>query len=240
MRFIPERRASAITATGGNTQLRPAGAGISPLVNGVCPCSPPNAALRLYADGSRISERSGPGLAFGNMSARTHSGAHGPAPIEAARMRDVLGHFASGIVVITAIGPDGPVGFTCQSFSSLSLDPPLVSFSPSRTSSTWPKIREIGRFCVNMLAVDHEELSAAFARSGTDKYAGVRWSASPSGAPILDGVAAWIDCTVEHEYPGGDHTIVAGRVHDLGADETRSPLLFHRGTYGVNSAVAVR
>lgn len=150
-------------------------------------------------------------------------------------MRAVLGHFASGVVVITASGPDGPLGFTCQSFSSLSLEPPLVTFCPARSSTTWPRIREVGRFCVNVLADDHAELSTAFARSGTDKYAGVRWAPAPSGAPILDGVAAWIDCSLGHEYPGGDHTIVAGRVHDLGADGTRLPLLFHRGAYGVTA-----
>jgi 3-hydroxy-9,10-secoandrosta-1,3,5(10)-triene-9,17-dione monooxygenase reductase component len=170
----------------------------------------------------------------GSTSAATHSGVREPA-----HMREVLGHFASGIVVITAMADEGPVGFTCQSFSSLSLDPPLVSFSPARTSSTWPKIRQVGRFCVNVLAVDQEELSGAFARSGTDKYAGVAWSAAPSGAPILKGVAAWIDCGLEHEYPGGDHTIVAGRVHDLGADETCSPLLFHRGRYGLSAAAVL-
>ncbi|GEL24684.1 monooxygenase [Pseudonocardia sulfidoxydans NBRC 16205] len=146
-------------------------------------------------------------------------------------MRDVLGHFVSGIVVVTGAGPDGPLGFTCQSFASLSLEPPLVNFCPARTSSTWPRIREVGRFCVNVLASDHQHYSAGFARSGTDKFAGVTWSAAPSGAPILDGVAAWIDCSLEHEYEGGDHTIVVGRVHHLGADESRSPLLFHRGAY---------
>lgn len=152
-------------------------------------------------------------------------------------MRHVLGHFASGIVVITADTPDGPAGFTCQSFSSLSLDPPLVSFSPARTSTTWPRIRETGRFCVNVLADGHEQVSTAFARSGTDKFAGVSWGPSPSGAPQLDGVAAWIDCTLHEEFPGGDHTIVVGLVHGLGADASRSPLLFHRGTYGVSSTL---
>ena len=110
-------------------------------------------------------------------------------------MRDALGAFASGVVVVTAIGPDGPIGFTCQSFASLSLDPPLVSFAPSRGSSTWPRIREVGRFCVNVLAADHEHHSAGFARSGADKFAGVRWRPAPSGAPILDGVCAWVDCS---------------------------------------------
>jgi 3-hydroxy-9,10-secoandrosta-1,3,5(10)-triene-9,17-dione monooxygenase reductase component len=167
------------------------------------------------------------------MTERTHAEVLEPPAIESTRMRGVLGHFASGIVVVTAAGPEGPVGFTCQSFASLSLDPPLISFSPARPSSTWPKIRKISRFCVNVLADHHEEISAAFARSGADKFAGVDWRAADSGVPILDGVCAWIDCSLSNEYDGGDHTIVVGRVHDLGADETRLPLLFHRGGYGI-------
>ncbi|MFF4599235.1 flavin reductase family protein [Amycolatopsis sp. NPDC001319] len=157
-----------------------------------------------------------------------------PPQVEPTHMREVLGHFASGVVIVTARAPGGPAGFTCQSFSSLSLDPPLVSFAPARSSTSWPKIRAAGRFCVNVLAEDHTELSTAFARSGTDKYAGVAWRPAPSGAPILDGVAAWIDCTLEHEYAGGDHTIVAARVQALGADPSRAPLLFHRGAYGIS------
>ena len=167
------------------------------------------------------------------MSERLYDGVQETGQVEGTRMRTVLGHFASGVVVITASGPDGPLGFTCQSFSSLSLEPPLVSFCPARSSTTWPKIREVGQFCVNVLADGHAELSTAFARSGTDKYTGVRWTPAPSGAPILEGVAAWTDCSLEYEYPGGDHTIVAGRVHDLDADASRAPLLFHRGVYRV-------
>jgi 3-hydroxy-9,10-secoandrosta-1,3,5(10)-triene-9,17-dione monooxygenase reductase component len=156
--------------------------------------------------------------------------------IDPTHMRHVLGHFASGIVVITAMTADGPAGFTCQSFSSLSLEPPLVAFSPARTSSTWPRIRGTGHFCVNVLADDHRDLSGAFARSGTDKFAGVSWAPAPSGAPHLDGVVAWIDCTLHEEFPGGDHTIVVGRVHALDADTSLAPLLFHRGAYGVLDA----
>jgi 3-hydroxy-9,10-secoandrosta-1,3,5(10)-triene-9,17-dione monooxygenase reductase component len=151
-------------------------------------------------------------------------------------MRDVLGHFATGVVVVTARAADGtPLGFTCQSFASLSLDPPLVSFAPARTSSTWPRIREAGTFCVNVLAEDHRDLSIGFARSGggVDKFAGVDWFPAPSGAPVLEGVSAWIDCTLWAEHDGGDHTIAVGRVHDLGADPGRLPLLFYRGGYGV-------
>ena len=148
-------------------------------------------------------------------------------------LREVLGHFASGVTVVTAVTADGPAGFTCQSFSSLSLDPPLVAFAPARTSRTWPALRAIGRFCVNVLAEGQDDVSKNFARSGADKFAGVRWSPSAHGSPVLDDVVAWIDGELWAEYDGGDHSIVVARVLDLGADPDRRPLLFHRGTYGL-------
>ncbi|NEK60623.1 flavin reductase family protein [Geodermatophilus sabuli] len=148
-------------------------------------------------------------------------------------MREVLGHFASGVTVVTALTDAGPIGFTCQSFSSLSLDPPLVVFAPARTSQTWPLLRAFGRFCVNVLAEDQTGLSGAFARSGGDKFAGVHWRPSRTGQPVLDDVVAWIDCELWAEYDGGDHTLVAARVLDLGADARRRPLLYHRGAYGL-------
>ena len=161
-----------------------------------------------------------------------------PPPVVDPRvMRDVLGHFVSGVTVVTAMGTEGPVGFTCQSFSSLSLDPPLVAFAPARTSTTWPRLRAAGRFCVNVLSDEQSHLSRQFARSGTDKYAGVQWAPSPHGSPMLDGVVAWIDATLEAEHDGGDHTIVVARVLDLGADASRTPLLFHRGAYGLQAAL---
>lgn len=164
------------------------------------------------------------------------TGSAPPGPVSPTVMREVLGHFVSGIVVITAIGPDGPLGFTCQSFASLSLDPPLVNFSPARTSSTWPRIRGVGAFCVNVLAADHQHVSAGFARSGVDKFAGVGWRPAPmTGAPVLDGVSAWVECELWAEHDGGDHTIAVGRVLDLGADASRLPLLFYRGRYGVTA-----
>jgi 3-hydroxy-9,10-secoandrosta-1,3,5(10)-triene-9,17-dione monooxygenase reductase component len=164
------------------------------------------------------------------------TGSAPPGPLSPAVMREVLGHFVSGIVVITAIGPDGPIGFTCQSFASLSLDPPLVNFSPSRTSSTWPRIRDVGAFCINVLAADHQDVSAGFARSGIDKFDGVDWRPAPtSGSPVLEGVSAWVDCTLWAEHDGGDHTIAVGHVQDLGADASRLPLLYYRGRYGVTA-----
>lgn len=152
--------------------------------------------------------------------------------VEPAQMREVLGHFASGVTVLTALTGEGPIGFTCQSFSSLSLDPPLVVFAPGRTSTTWPRLRDLGRFCINVLAEGQDDVSQNFARSGADKFEGVRWTTSAGGSPVLDGVVAWIDAALWAEYDGGDHTLVAAQVLDLGADAERRPLLFHRGTYG--------
>jgi 3-hydroxy-9,10-secoandrosta-1,3,5(10)-triene-9,17-dione monooxygenase reductase component len=148
-------------------------------------------------------------------------------------LREVLGHFASGVTVVTAVTDDGPTGFTCQSFSSLSLEPPLIAFAPARTSRTWPRLRAIGTFCVNVLAEGQDDVSQNFARSVADKFAGVRWSPSAHGSPVLDDVVAWIDGELWAEYDGGDHSIVVARVLDLGADPDRRPLLYHRGTYGL-------
>ena len=148
-------------------------------------------------------------------------------------MREVMGHFASGVTVVTADTDAGPIGFTCQSFSSLSLDPPLVAFAPARSSRTWPRLREIGRFCVNVLSEGQDDVSQNFARSAPDKFAGVPWNPSAHGAPVLDDVVAWIDGELWAEYDGGDHTIVVARVLDLGASPDRRPLLYHRGSYGL-------
>jgi len=156
-----------------------------------------------------------------------------PRIVDPAVMREVLGHFASGVTVVTALTADGPAGFTCQSFSSLSLDPPLVAFAPARKSQTWPALRAIGRFCVNVLAEGQDAVSRNFARSGVDKFDGMRWARSAHGSPVLDGVVAWIDGELWAEYDGGDHSIVVARVLDLGAEPDRRPLLFHRGSYGL-------
>ncbi|MFL6094225.1 MAG: flavin reductase family protein [Blastococcus sp.] len=156
-----------------------------------------------------------------------------PRIVDPGVLRDVLGHFASGVTVVTALTADGPAGFTCQSFSSLSLDPPLVAFAPARTSQTWPALRSIGRFCVNVLAEGQDAVSQNFARSGVDKFAEVPWSPSAHGSPVLHDVVAWIDGELWAEYDGGDHSIVVARVLDLGAHPDRRPLLFHRGTYGL-------
>jgi 3-hydroxy-9,10-secoandrosta-1,3,5(10)-triene-9,17-dione monooxygenase reductase component len=153
--------------------------------------------------------------------------------VDPSLLRDVLGHFASGVTVVTAVTGEGPIGFTGQAFSSLSLDPPLVAFAPARTSRTWPRLREIGRFCVNVLAEGQDAVSQNFARSAPDKFAGVPWTPSAHGSPVLTDIVAWIDGELWAEYDGGDHTIAVARVLDLGAHPERRPLLFHRGAYGL-------
>lgn len=153
------------------------------------------------------------------------------------QLREVLGSFCSGIVVVTGMA-DGPVGFTCQSFTSLSFDPALVSFSASRSAKTWPRIREGGKFCVNVLAEDQRHISDGFARTGVDKFAGIDWTPSPLGAPILAGSVAWIDCTLWAEYDGGDHTIAVGAVQGLAADSLRNPLLYFRSKYALHHPLA--
>ncbi|MGH3739425.1 MAG: 3-hydroxy-9,10-secoandrosta-1,3,5(10)-triene-9,17-dione monooxygenase reductase subunit [Micromonosporaceae bacterium] len=151
--------------------------------------------------------------------------------VDAGEFRTALGHFATGVTVITAAGDDGPVGFACQAFAALSLEPPLVVFCPSRGSRSWPLIEEVGRFCVNLLAHDQQALSAVFGSAGADKFASVAWRPAPSGAPVLDGVLTWVDCEVADVRPGGDHYLVTGRVTAVGEPSDARPLLFYKGAY---------
>ncbi|MEE4489779.1 flavin reductase family protein [Streptomyces sp. BE230] len=162
-------------------------------------------------------------------------------PLDRGKFRRVLGHFASGVTIVTAhdpADPSGPAGFACQSFSSLSLDPPLVTFMVARTSTTWPRIARAGAFCVNILGADQGALCRGFAVSGADKFAGVAHSPAPAtGSPLLDSVPAWVDCRIQAVHTGGDHLIVVGRVEALGATadddgDGEGPLLFHRGAFG--------
>jgi flavin reductase (DIM6/NTAB) family NADH-FMN oxidoreductase RutF len=151
---------------------------------------------------------------------------------DSARFRQVLGHFPTGVTVITAAAEGGPVGLAVGAFSSVSLDPPLVAFFPDKGSSSWPRIEASGSFCVNILAEDQEEVCRRFASKGDDKFAGLGWAPAGSGAPLLDGVLAWIDCDIDSVVDAGDHHCVFGRVRDLGVGRDGAPLLFFRGGYG--------
>ncbi len=151
---------------------------------------------------------------------------------DGARFRQVLGHFATGVTVVTAVDDTGPLGLAVNSFTSVSLDPPLVAICVNRASTTWPRIRATGRFTVNILSADQEGVSRRFASTGGNRFAGVGWQPSPAGAPVLDGALAWIDATVEAEHDGGDHLLVVGLVSALDVTREGAPLVFYRGGYG--------
>lgn len=153
-------------------------------------------------------------------------------PFDTGRFREVLGHFATGVTVVTGVDGDGPVGFTCQAFSSLSLDPPLVVVAPGKGSTSWPRIADSGAFCVNILADGQEAVGRDFAVSGGDKFTGVRWRPCGNGSPVLDAALAWVECSLERVYDAGDHVLAVGAVHDMGVDPRGRPLLYYRGGFG--------
>ena len=151
--------------------------------------------------------------------------------IDPAIYRQVLGHFPTGVTVITAFVSDAPVGFAVGSFSSISLDPPLVGFFAGKDSSSWSHIREAGVFCVNILGDDQEVISRKFASKEADKFEGIGWKAASNGAPRIDGTVATIDCTIESILEIGDHDLCVGRVTELSIGNEGSPLVFFRGGY---------
>lgn len=147
-------------------------------------------------------------------------------------MKHVLGHFASGVTVVAAVGEDGrPAGLAVQSFASLSLDPPLVLLCVGKNSTSWPKVERAGRFGVSILAEDQREVCAALGRSGPDKFAALDWTATVEGAVHVEGALATLDCTVHAVHEAGDHLVVTARVLALEAREDGEPLLYYRSDY---------
>jgi len=144
-------------------------------------------------------------------------------------LRAAMAHVPSGVAVITADTPAGPVGLTVGSFVSASLDPPLLGFLVQHTSTSWPLIAAQAGFCVNVLAEDATATCAAFARSGGDKFASLTWTRGPRGAPLLDGVVTWFECLPHSVSDAGDHLFVLGRVAHLGHGPTDRPLVFCHG-----------
>ena len=154
-----------------------------------------------------------------------------------AHFRRVLGHYPTGVSIVTALDEAGaPLGMVVGSFTSVSMDPPLIAYFAMITSWTYGQIRPSGRFCVNVLAADQEPLCRAFASRGADKFTGVGWHPAATGSPILDDAVAWIDCETEAIHSAGDHDIVVGRVVDLDVAAPRPSLLFFQGGYGSFSA----
>ena len=168
---------------------------------------------------------------------------------DGAEFRRVLGHFPTGVTVVTAAGADGPEGMAIGSFSSVSLDPPLVMFCPGHESASWSRMRPAGSFCVNVLGDHQADVSRVFAGKSDDRFDGLGIRVEATGAPVIEGCLAWIDCTVHAVHDGGDHDIVVGRVEALGVDGDgagagadgagadgagagRGPLIFFKGGYG--------
>ena len=153
---------------------------------------------------------------------------------DARDFRSALGCFPTGVCLITTLAPDGRrVGLTANSFSSVSLEPPMVLWSLSRNASSAPVFRDAEYFAINVLAAGDEALSSHFAKPGADKFAQctARFSVGLGGVPVLQGAVASFECHSRHRYYGGDHIIMIGVVERYGYDATRAPLAFHRGKY---------
>lgn len=151
---------------------------------------------------------------------------------EPKKFREVLGHFASGVVAVTGLAPDGsPAGMAISSFNAVSLDPLLVSFCIGRTSRTWPLLRASGRICINILSEHQQHIATCLSRSGGQKFGELAWSSSPGGLPLLDGTLAWLECTVAAQHQAGDHDIVVAEVRYLEVAERSGPLIHYRGAY---------
>ncbi len=146
----------------------------------------------------------------------------------------MLGHYASGLTVIGTLVDGAPVGFTCQSFHSVSLDPPLISFNVMRRSTSWPVVRERRRFSINVLSEGQRTVSNVLARSGPDKWSAIDWRQTPDGNPLLEDCLVWFDCELFAEHEAGDHTLILARVvgmQSLDAIPSLPPLIFFKGRY---------
>lgn len=151
------------------------------------------------------------------------------------RFRHVLGYLAGGVSVVTSLDADGaPCGLTATAVCSVSLRPPLVLVSIDRTSSTHAGLRASGVYAVNLLSADQESLAVRFSREDPTKFRDLAFRTGETGAPLLDDVAGWLDCTVSREVAAGDHTVFIGRVEDarMRAEESPRPLVYHLGRYG--------
>jgi flavin reductase (DIM6/NTAB) family NADH-FMN oxidoreductase RutF len=155
------------------------------------------------------------------------------AGVDEAHFRQVLGHFPTGVTVVTAMSDDGPVGLSVGSFFSVSLDPPLVAFCAGKSSTSYPKIEAAGHYCVNVLAEQQEDICRVFASKADNKFATIGWRAAPvTGAPIINDVLAWIDCEIDGIHEAGDHWIVIGRTLEMDIVHEGGPLVFFRGGFG--------
>jgi flavin reductase (DIM6/NTAB) family NADH-FMN oxidoreductase RutF len=144
--------------------------------------------------------------------------------------RDALGRFATGVTVVTIQGPDGPMGFTANSFSSLSLDPALVLWSPAKASQRYPFFSVARHYAIHVLGQDHADLPARFSKGGPG-FEGLDWHQNAEGVPVLTGALARFDCVQHATHDGGDHLIIVGQVLRLALEEGE-PLVFAKGRFG--------
>ncbi len=149
----------------------------------------------------------------------------------ARQFREVLGRYCSGVTVVTTVSGGEPIGLTCQSFTSVSLDPPLVAFLPTRQSRAFAAIQRAGHFCVNFLSADQVALSNQMASRVEDKFFDVAWTMSKSGSALIEGTVGYVDCTVHAVHEAGDHYVVIGKVIDMAVGGDEDPLLYFRGGY---------
>jgi 3-hydroxy-9,10-secoandrosta-1,3,5(10)-triene-9,17-dione monooxygenase reductase component len=162
------------------------------------------------------------------LAAQAHP-AEGPDP---RAFRDALGRFATGVAFVTA-APDGePAGLIVNTLTSVSLEPPLVSFSPSRCSLAWSRMRRTGRFGVNVLGSQHESFAVRATPAGADRFAGLDWELGRSGVPLVRDALAALECEIVAEHAAGDHWIVVGRVNHLRVSQIDHPLIFFAGAFG--------
>ncbi|MGN5734739.1 flavin reductase family protein [Arthrobacter psychrochitiniphilus] len=153
--------------------------------------------------------------------------------IDPGLFRETLGQYPTGVAVVTATADDGsPVGMVVGTFSSVSMNPPLIAFFPMKTSRSFAQLRSASTFCINVLASDQEPLCRTLATGGANKFEGVQWRPGPLGSPILEGAAFWIESSLEEVREAGDHYIVLGRVQEFAVERSTLPLLFFQGGYG--------
>ncbi|MBN9035321.1 MAG: flavin reductase family protein [Rhizobiales bacterium] len=152
--------------------------------------------------------------------------------ISPADLRKSLGSYCSGVTIVGGRDAEGNLfGMTCQSFHSLSLDPPLVAYFADRASKSYRELRRLDRFCISVLAADQAALASRFSRSGIDRWAGTEWSEDCFGQPVISGSIASISCRSYDEHEGGDHFINVSRVEALRHDQSKRPLLFFRSSF---------
>jgi 3-hydroxy-9,10-secoandrosta-1,3,5(10)-triene-9,17-dione monooxygenase reductase component len=150
---------------------------------------------------------------------------------DARAFRDALARFATGVAFVTAAPHGEPAGLVVNTLTSVSLEPPLVSFSPARSSLTWTRMRRAGRFGVSVLGRQHERFAKRATRAGADRFAGLDWKLGPGGVPLLTDALATIECEIVAEHPTGDHWIVVGQVDVLQISPIKDPLIFFASAY---------